>query len=94
MVHTKMDEKLTSAIEEFITTRINDHGSDAPLEVIDATADMLDAMEKLVATLTPEQCVLWNKFENTIAIRTGEDNRYYYKAGLSDALRLLGHRGV
>ena len=89
-----MDEKLTSAIEDFITARVNDYGADAPDEVTDAIRNVMKIADALVATLTPEQRALWLKLENALSLQTGEENRYYYKAGLSDALRLLGRRGV
>ena len=84
-----MDEKLMRAISEFVTQRVNDLGADAPGTVTEAITQVEDCMERLAATLTPAQAILFQQLEDALSLQTGEEMRYYYRAGFYDAIRFL-----
>jgi len=84
-----MDNKLKAAMEEFITQRINDLGADAPAAVTDAVSEAEEQKERLVAALSEEQRPLLRAFENALGVQSGEETRYYYRAGFYDAVKFL-----
>jgi len=84
-----MDEKLMRAISDFVTQRINDLGADAPKAVTDAVSEAEEQKERLAATLSKEQRPLLRELENALGVQTGEETRYYYRAGFYDAVKFL-----
>lgn len=84
-----MDEKLMKAMEDFITQRMDDLGSDAPDAVSDAIADVGRCRGHLEETLTLEQFPLWRELEDALALQAGEEMYYYYRAGFRDAIQFL-----
>lgn len=90
-----MDEKLRKAMDEFLTRRLGDLGTDSPEAVTAAVTNAGRCMERLAAALTEEQRGLWAELEDALALQTGEETRYYYKSGFEDAIRfLLGWGGL
>ena len=84
-----MDEKLMRAISEFVTRRINDLGADAPAAVTDAVSDVEEQRERLSAVLSEEQQPFLRDLENALMLQSGEETRYYYRAGFYDAVKFL-----
>jgi hypothetical protein len=84
-----MDEKLMRAISEFVTRRINDLGADAPAAVTDAVSEAEEQKERLAAALSEKQRPLLRAFENALGVQSGEETRYYYRAGFYDAVKFL-----
>jgi len=84
-----MDNKLKAAMEEFITGRVNDLGADAPAAVTDAVSEAEEQKERLVAALSEEQRPLLRALENAFSVQSGEETRYYYRAGFGDAIQFL-----
>ena len=84
-----MDEKLKNAMDEFITRRMNDLGSDLPCPVTEAISNFKRRAEALSVVLTDEQWNLWLALENAQSLQTGEETRYYYKSGFADAFGFL-----
>ncbi len=90
-----MDEKLRKAMDDFLTRRLGDLGTDSPEAVTAAVTNAGRCMERLAAALTEEQRGLWAELEDALALQTGEETRYYYKSGFEDAIRfLLGWGGL
>jgi len=88
-VGAEMDEKLMGAISEFITRRMDDLSTDASEAVTDAVTAAGEQMDRLAATLTPEQVSPFHELENALSLQTGEETRYYYRAGFCDAVKFL-----
>lgn len=84
-----MDEKLMKAMEEFITQRIDDLGTDAPDSVTDAIKGVGRCSDRLEEALTEEQLPPWRELEDALALQAGEEMYYYYRAGFRDAIRFL-----
>jgi len=84
-----MDEKLLKAIEEFITQRMDDLGTDASDTVSDTIAQVGFRADRLEEVLTEEQLPLWRELEDALSLQTGEETRYYYRAGFHDAIQFL-----
>lgn len=84
-----MDEKLTRAIAEFVTQRVNDLGADAPEAVTNAITQVNGCVERLAAPLSSAQAALLRELEDALGLQTGEETRYYYRAGFYDAVRFL-----
>ena len=84
-----MDETLMKAIEEFITQRMDDLGTDAPEAVIDAITGVGRCADRLEETLAAEQFPLWRELEDALALQIGEETHYYYRAGFHDAIHFL-----
>jgi hypothetical protein len=84
-----MDENLCKAREELITQRINYHRKNEPPDVNAAYMEMRRCAEELQATLSPEQAILLHKLENVYHSSDGESGRFFYTAGMCDALALL-----
>ncbi len=88
-----MNEKLYRAIEDFITQRMDDLGTDAPAYVEQAITEVEHHMKSLEKTLLESQFPLWRELEDALSRQTGEEMRYYYRAGFHDAIGfLLGWR--
>jgi len=84
-----MDEKFEKAMEEFITGRINDWGLVSSKAVSEAAENVVQQEEKLKGSFTQEQQRLWNSYESALSVQSGEETRFYYRAGFGDALRFL-----
>lgn len=84
-----MDEKLMMAMEDFITQRIDDLGTDAPDCVTQTITKAGGCMDELEKTLTERQLPLWHNLEDALSRQTGEETRYYYRAGFSDGVYFL-----
>lgn len=84
-----MNEKLKKAMDEFITERLGDLGTDSPDPVTEAITDVSRRSERLAATLTEKQRELWTELENALSLQVGEETRYYYKSGFEDAIHFL-----
>lgn len=90
-----MDEKLRKAMDEFMTRRLGDLGTDPPETVTAAITQASRCMERLAGALTEEQRELWTDMEDALALQIGEETRYYYKSGFEDAINfLLGWGGL
>ena len=90
-----MDEKLRKAMDEFMTRRLGDLGTDSPETVTAAITQASRCMERLAGALTEEQRKLWTDLEDALALQIGEETRYYYKSGFEDAINfLLGWGGL
>lgn len=88
-VGTGMEDTLRDALEDFVTQRLDDLATDAPDAVTEAITQVGSCMERLAAALTEGQVPLWRELENALTLQTGEEMRYYYRAGFHDALRFL-----
>ena len=84
-----MDEHLLKLTEEFITQRVNFHGSNETEVVQDSFIMLRDYAERLERTLNDEQRLLLRDVKNAYGTSTGELNRYYFEAGIRDSLALL-----
>jgi hypothetical protein len=84
-----MGSSLLRAIEEFITNRMDDHGTEAPGEIADAITNAGHCQDKLRESLSREQEKLFWEMEDALSLQTGEETRYYYLAGFCDAVRIL-----
>ena len=84
-----MNEKLRKAVDEFITKRLGDWGTDSPAPVTEAVTDVERCSERLAAVLTEEQQQLWIELENALSLQSGEETRFYYISGFHDALHFL-----
>lgn len=84
-----MDEKLRKAVDEFITQRLGDLGTDSPDPVTESITNVERCSERLAAGLTEEQQKLWVELENALCVQAGEETRYYYRSGFNDAIHFL-----
>ena len=80
---------MEKAIDDFIVSRINYHGSNESEYLKEAYLSFSDAVQTLRDTLTPEQEVLFRKCENAYGVLDGETINFYYHAGFSDAICFL-----
>lgn len=80
---------MEKAIDDFIVSRINYHGSNESECLKEAYLSFSDAVQKLRNTLTPEQEILFRKCENAYCVLDGETINFYYQAGFSDAICFL-----
>lgn len=80
---------MEKAIEDFVVSRINYHGSNESECLKDAYLNFRNEVQKLRDTLTPEQEILFRKCENAYGILDGETINFYYQAGFSDAICFL-----
>lgn len=83
------DALFDETFEAFVTQRMDDLGSNAPDAVTEAISRLEDCLSLLEPTLTEEQKPLWMDMDNALSAQIGEEPRYYYHAGLSDALRFI-----
>ncbi|MBR5529201.1 MAG: hypothetical protein IKU57_01875 [Oscillospiraceae bacterium] len=84
-----VEETLTEAIEQLVLERINGYGECESTAVQAAFQRFDTAMNRLKATLTPEQHQLLIDCENAISEVDGETMNYYYRAGFADAVTLM-----
>lgn len=80
---------MEKAIDDFIVSRINYHGSNESECLKEAYLNFSDAVQKLRDTLTPEQKILFRKCENAYGVLDEETINFYYQAGFSDAIYFL-----
>lgn len=80
---------MEKAIDDFIVSRINYHGSNESECLKEAYLSFSDAVQKLRDTLTPEQKILFRKCENAYGVLDGETINFYYQARFSDAICFL-----
>jgi hypothetical protein len=84
-----MDEHLKKLTDDFVTQRLGYHGQHETESANEAYMELRAAVEHLREALTWEQRRLLTVCENAYRLADGESQRFYYKAGASDALRLL-----
>jgi len=84
-----MNERFEKAMEDFITGRINDWGYVSSKAVSEAMEQAGRQEKKLKDSFSEEQQRLWNAYESARSILSGEETRFYYRAGFGDALRFL-----
>ena len=89
----KVEESFDKAMEEFVTQRINWHGGNETEAVSGAFIAFRSCVEHLRETLSEEQLLLLRDCENAYSLSTGESERFYYKAGVGDAVRFLRQFG-
>ena len=77
------------AIEDFITQRMEDLGTDAPDAVTEAITNVGRCADRLEETLAAEQLPLWRELEDALALQTGEEMYYYYRTGFHDAIHFF-----
>jgi hypothetical protein len=87
------NDTLSEAVEEFISSRINQNGSDEPAVLQETAQAYKETVDRLLPTLSPEQLRLWNKIESAQSLLDGETMNYYYRAGFADALSLIFRMG-
>lgn len=80
---------MEKAIEDFVVSRINYHGSNESECLKEAYLNFRNEVQKLRDTLTPEQEVLFRKCENAYGVLDGETINFYYQAGFSDTICFL-----
>lgn len=80
---------MEKAIEDFVVSRINYHGSNESECLKEAYLNFRNEVQKLRDTLTPEQEILFRKYENAYSVLDGETINFYYQAGFSDAICFL-----
>lgn len=80
---------MEKAIEDFVVSRINYHGSNENECLKEAYLNFRNEVQKLRDTLTPEQEILFKKCENAYGVLDGETINFYYQAGFSDAICFL-----
>lgn len=80
---------MEKAIEDFVVSRINYHGSNERECLKEAYLNFRNEVQKLRDTLTPEQEILFRKCENAYGVLDGETINFYYQAGFSDAICFL-----
>ena len=84
-----VEETLTEAIEQLVLERINGYGECESAAVQAAFQRFDTVMNRLKATLSPEQSQLLIDCENAISEVDGETMNYYYRAGFADAVALM-----
>ena len=84
-----MDDKLRKAMDEFITHRLSNLGTDSPAPVTEAITNVNRCSERLAGSLTEIQRKYWIALENALSLQAGEEARYYYTAGFDDAVHFL-----
>lgn len=88
-----MDKDLLRGREELVTRRVNHYGQNEPPTVNAAFVTLQERTSALRETLSPEQSQLYNAMENAYYAFDGESRRFFYEAGMGDALSLLFERG-
>jgi len=83
----KVVENFDKTMEEFFTQRINWYAANETESVNDAYMVLRSRVECLREALSEEQLLLLRNCENAYRISVGESERFYYKAGFSDAIR-------
>lgn len=71
---------MEKAIDDFIVSRINYHGSNESEYLKEDYLSFSDAVQKLRDTLTSEQEILFRKCENAYCVLDGETINFYYQA--------------
>jgi len=84
-----MSERFEKAMEDFITGRINDWGYVSSKAISEAMEQAEEQEKKLKDSFSEEQQKLWNAYESARSVLSGEETRFYYRAGFGDALRFL-----
>ena len=88
-----MKDNMYSATMEFVTERVNYHGANEAQGLQEAAGEFQSAVDCLKETLTAEQMPLFLDCETFYGGVDGEQMRFYYEAGFSDAIRfILGWR--
>lgn len=87
------NDRFNEAVEEFISLRINQYGSDEPAVLQETAQCYKECSDRLQPTLSPEQQRLWNKIETAQSLLDGETMNYYYRAGFADALSFIFKMG-
>jgi hypothetical protein len=87
------NDTLSEAVEEFISSRINEYGSDVPAVLQETAQTYKECADRLLPTLSPEQEGLWNKIDSAQSLLDGETMNYYYRAGFADALSFIFKMG-
>jgi hypothetical protein len=84
-----MDEHLKRLTDDFVTQRLGYHGRHETESANEAYMELRAAAERLRETLDEGQGKLLTATENAYRVADGESQRFYYRAGWGDALRLL-----
>lgn len=84
-----MDQNFREAMEKFLADRMDTHGTNAPKAVSEAIRQVDHSLTRLENSLEDNQLPLFRDVEDAICLQTGEETRYYYRKGFSDAIRFL-----
>ena len=84
-----MVKELHEATAEFITERVNYHGTNLTAGVSEAFDDFDERMKELGETLTEPQKALHLEVETAHSEAFGEVQRFYFEAGFGDAIRFV-----
>ena len=84
-----MDNGMKKVTDEFITQRINHYGKNETESANSAFMELRTQAERLKEMLTKEQQRVFNHCENAYRVADGENSRFYYTAGFSDAIRFF-----
>ena len=84
-----MVKELHEATAEFITERVNYHGTHLTTGASEAFDDFDQRMKELGETLTEPQKVLLLEMETAHSDAFGEIQRFYFEAGFGDAIRFV-----
>ena len=83
------DNDLKKALDDFLQQRIDDCGARDNEGLQEAYKQFEPCTEKLKSTLTHEQKQAYLDFENACSLLDGETQNCYYRAGFSDAVKVL-----
>lgn len=87
-----MDTKLKKAIELFIDARLEDIGAEGSTEVDAAISTVGRCIDALSAVGVDARLI--GTLEDALSLQTGEELRYYYKCGFSDAIGFIMNWGA
>lgn len=81
--------KIEDLLEQYLCDRIDMLSKDRPKESQDKDKELYELQEKAVEKLDPETRQLVEHFFDELITQTGEDNRFFYLSGISDAFKVV-----
>jgi hypothetical protein len=87
-----MDDHLKKLTDDFVTQRLGYHGQHETEPANEEYMELRAAADRLREALDGEPHKLLIACENAYRVADGESQRFYYKAGFEDALRLMLQR--
>ena len=84
-----MDDNMKKVTEEFISQRVNYHGSNETEAVNSAFMALRARTDSLREALTKEQQRMLRHCEDAYRLADGETCRFYYTSGFGDAIRFI-----
>ena len=84
-----MDDHMYAVTMELVTERVNYHGANESKGLQDAFDVFKEAVDSLQQSPTTEQNALYLDCETYYGSVDGEQMRFYYEAGFSDAIKFI-----